>query len=620
MADPTAFYEPEEDELLSSLSVPVQSYNPDSNEDEYRRLQELEQHAYAQQQLMVAEQEQEQLQALEQVPEDVKRFLVLFHQAILENDLPTITTMYESGWNKLTQAHYSQTEWPEAELISPLVGNDQVFLTLYRELYFRHVYAKLQPTIDDRFQSYENICELFNYLLNSEGPVPLDLPIQWVWDMLDEFVYQFSSFASWRANPKNKNEEELEALSEAQHIWSCYSVLNVLYSLVQKSQINEQLKAEKQGNKTPEELQELAGEYGSKPLYRNLGYFSLICLLRVHVLLGDPTLALQTMEHVDLSGGAFLTRITACHVTTYYHVGCAYMALGRWPDAIKTFISVLIFFIRMKQYHTRSYQYGSITKQCERMYALLAICTTLSPGPSDESIMSIVKEHYADQLAVLQRGGDEALETFKDLFLSASPKYLNVNPPPYEDPTALESYLSNPPIDATQRHLDLFLSDVKAIKSVSNIRNLLKLYTSIDASKLVTFSQGENDNNEEEILQQLMVLKSASRTYAKPQHSETEREISLLDGERIVTNNLDFTIDGSMVHVEETTSHRRFAGFFIRNAEHAQRVFNTIKSSPLPIQRKPTSTTAPTTGGQDKNEPKKAGGAWQPKRARVAAQ
>ncbi|WVQ99522.1 eukaryotic translation initiation factor 3 subunit L [Kwoniella sp. CBS 9459] len=615
MADPTAFYEPSEDDLLSSLNVPVQQYNPEAEADEYRRLQELEQHAYEQGQLMAAEQEQEQLAALEQVPEDVKRFLVLFHQAILENDLPTITTMYEQGWNKLTQAHYSQNEWPEAELISPLVQNDQVFLTLYRELYFRHVYAKLQPTIDDRFQSYENICELFNYLLNSEGPVPLDLPIQWLWDMLDEFVYQFSSFASWRASPKNKTEEELEALAEAQHIWSCYSVLNVLYSLVQKSQINEQLKAEKEG-KSAEEVAEIAGEYGSKPLYRNLGYFSLICLLRVHVLLGDPTLALQTMEHVDLSGSAFLTRITACHVTTYYHVGCAYMSLGRWPDAIKTFISVLIFFIRMKQYHTRSYQYGSITKQCERMYALLAICTTLSPGPSDESIMSIVKEHYADQLSVLQRGGDEALETFKDLYLSACPKYLNVNPPPYEDPSALETYLANPPIDATQRHLDLFLSDVTAVRGVSNIRNLLKLYTSIDAGKLAAFSSEEEQ--EEEILQHLMVLKAASRTYGKVQG-----EGSLLDGDRIVTNNLDFTIDGSMVHVEETTSHRRFAGFFIRNAEHAQRVFNTIRTSPLPIQRKPV-TGAQATGagagaGAGGNEkPKNA--AWQPKRARVAAQ
>lgn len=89
--------------------------------------------------------------------------------------------------------------------------------------------------------------------LDSEEPVPLDLPIQWLWDMLDEFVYQFQSFAQWRSNPKNKSEEELEMLSEAQQIWSCYSVLNVLYSLVQKSGINEQLKAEKEG-KTPEEV------------------------------------------------------------------------------------------------------------------------------------------------------------------------------------------------------------------------------------------------------------------------------------------------------------------------------------------------------------------------------
>lgn len=31
--------------------------------------------------------------------------------------------MYEQGWNKLTQAHYAQSEWPEAETIAPLVQN-----------------------------------------------------------------------------------------------------------------------------------------------------------------------------------------------------------------------------------------------------------------------------------------------------------------------------------------------------------------------------------------------------------------------------------------------------------------------------------------------------------------
>ena len=105
-----------------------------------------------------------------------------FHQAVLDNNLPEITAAYESGWNKLTEKFYSKTEWPEAELIAPLVNNgplssifgaliiipwsDPIFLILYRELYYRHVYSRLQPNIDDRFHSYENSCELFNYILS----------------------------------------------------------------------------------------------------------------------------------------------------------------------------------------------------------------------------------------------------------------------------------------------------------------------------------------------------------------------------------------------------------------------------------------------------------------------
>jgi len=77
-----------------------------------------------------------------------------------------------------------------------------------------------------------------------------------------------------------------------------------------------------------------------------------------------------------------------------------------------------------------------------------------------------------------------------------------------------------------------------------------------------------------------------------------------------------------MVHVEETTSHRRYAGYFIRNAEHAQRVFNTIKSSPLPSQRKSVSATgaAGAAGQQDKTSGGDKKNVWQPKkRVQIAA-
>jgi hypothetical protein len=122
------------------------------------------------------------------------------------------------------------------------------------------------------------------------------------------------------------------------------------------------------------------------------------------------------------------------------------------------------------------------------------------------------------------------------LFLSACPKYLSVNPPPYEDHQMLEAYVASPPQDATARHVELFLADVVAVKEVQSVRNLLKLYTSIDAEKLSAFV-GE-EAGEEEVLQQLMALKAASRSYQGKQGG------SLLDGERASINNLDFTIDG----------------------------------------------------------------------------
>lgn len=61
-------------------------------------------------------------------------------------------------------------------------STDPIFLILYRELYYRHVYSRLQPNIDDRFHSYENSCELFNYLLSTS--IKKDLTIWHLSNML----------------------------------------------------------------------------------------------------------------------------------------------------------------------------------------------------------------------------------------------------------------------------------------------------------------------------------------------------------------------------------------------------------------------------------------------------
>jgi translation initiation factor 3 subunit L len=49
------------------------------------------------------------------------------------------------------------------------------------------------------------------------------LPEQWLWDIVDEFIYQFQSFCVWRAKVKAKTEDELAMLAESGQVRSSLS-------------------------------------------------------------------------------------------------------------------------------------------------------------------------------------------------------------------------------------------------------------------------------------------------------------------------------------------------------------------------------------------------------------
>ena len=84
----------------------------------------------------------------------------------------------------------------------------------------------------------------------------------------------------------------------------------MLHALVQKSNINKQLEVLKQATslndqQTIKNQQDLINElehdaFAKSNLYKMLGYFSLVGLLRLNSLFGDYYLAINTMQHVDL--------------------------------------------------------------------------------------------------------------------------------------------------------------------------------------------------------------------------------------------------------------------------------------------------------------------------------
>lgn len=363
-------------------------------------------------------------------------------------------------------------------------------MILYKELYFRHIYARIQggPTLEQRFNSFYNYCDLFNYILSAEEPVLLELPDIWLWELIDEFVYQFQSFAQYRARLQKKTPQELEVLdtSNSNKVWNVLCVLNVLHSLVDKSNIKQQLEVYASGG----DPDSVAGQFGKHSLYKMLGYFSLVGLLRLHSLLGDYYLAIKVLENIEVHRKSQYAHIPACQISTSYYVGFSYMMMRRYADAIRTFCSILLYIERTKQlFASKSYQHDQINKQTDQMYHLLAICLVLHPQCVDESIQQTLRDKsYHEKMYKMQYGD---LQEFENCFVYACPKFLSPCPPP------LDAKPDDYSKEAIRHQTQVFMDEVQQQRMLPTIRSYLQLYTTLPLSKLATFmAQNQKPNVE----------------------------------------------------------------------------------------------------------------------------
>ena len=170
------------------------------------------------------------------------------------------------------------------------------------------------------------------------------------------------------------------------------------------------------------------------------------------------------------------------------------------------------------------------------MYALLAICLSLSPTKIDESIASAMREKYGEQYGKMVRGGEASLPAFEELFTYASPKFLSLSSPPYDRPDLLPKYTasSSPSENPSAHHLSLFVADIKGQLAAPTLRSFLRLYTTLGADKLAGFM----GTDEEEVVESLMVLKGAMKEVRR-----TEGEGGLLEGRDVLLGDLDFALD-----------------------------------------------------------------------------
>lgn len=116
----------------------------------------------------------------------------------------------------------------------------------------------------------------------------------------------------------------------------------------------------------------------------------------------------------------------------------------RYMDAILTFSNILLYINRTERYHSRSYQYETMMKRNEQMFALLTVALAMCPQRVDENLHATLRDKYTDKMLRMQRGyhwsnhhcladtvtRDE--NAFEEVFQYACPKFVNPAVPDYD--------------------------------------------------------------------------------------------------------------------------------------------------------------------------------------------
>jgi len=518
---------------------------------------------------------------LAMVPDVVKQFVMYFYRHIRERNLSEIYSMYDVSFTKLSQKFFKAAAWPSADVVAELVDHDHVFLLLYKEMYFRHMYASnqasVQPNLKQRCESWENYCNLFRIVLH--GNVNMQLPNEWLWDMIDEFIYQFQSWCQYRGKPARMSAEELEVVKTCEEVWNVVDVLNYLQALVEKSGVVAELEAD--GGRA---LKEADGYVGGSNVLKMLGYFALVGLLKVHSLIGDYDSALKALYPIVLQNRSTLyaTKIPGCNITAHYYTAFAYIMLQRYNDSAKILNSVLTYVVRIKQYIRQSSQYDQILKKNEQMYAMLAIIVALAPAAQkilEENVMNQLREKHNDKIMRMARGDDNV---FDEPFSYSCPKFVTPTAPNYDSPTVNTSQ------EAYRRQLRLFLADMRQQQYLATIKQYLKLYTSISLTKLASLM----NTDESGIRTHMMTLKAQAR------QKEWAGRGDATQGEWKSCSDVDFYIDvdaatgDEMVIVVENTVAKRKGDFLAKHITRFEEIMRELANAAPPATTNPAAMYA----------------------------
>ena len=468
--------------------------------------------------------------------------------------------LYEVDFNDLSQKYFANTAWPSPQTIAAECNGDPLFLAVYRELTHRHWHAVSRPNLRDRMEGWQVYRELFEELLDSDASDYYLLP-GWVFDILNEFVYQFQGFCQIRSavyvsarkngllnedgtrntNAPNANQnliDNLNTLEGATEAWEVQAVFSYLHRLTSAG--------------WPLEGKSVL------PVHTYLSLFGSVSTSRLECLLGDFSACLQALEPLDTHANytipktmeddsnkqqtvaETLASVFGARVSIAYHAGVSLLVLRRYKDALSTLAPLCATL-------QRGFQTGQVTeqysKQYDRMLALVALLTHLVPGSTsqlEDSVVRAIREKHGSKL--------QAATSYEEWF--QAPKFIAATLPPTSNTPGTMVYYR-------QQVLKEFLQETKA--HGRDLHSYLSLYATLPLHKLAHL---HDSDTVDDFLPLLLQYKLRMRQLERPQDTSSDAAASFQ-----TALDIQYYVVDDMVHVDEAEKPRRLEHYFVDQME-----------------------------------------------------
>ena len=457
-----------------------------------------------------------------------------------------------NDFNKISDEFFKKSSWPPAAIVAreiPSIAQDKVFFALYKELYFRHFHWRnpQDVTIYTRFDSWLAYSQVFQALLDSNDGVVL--PVEWLYDIIDEFIFQFQAFSNYKTESEKLTDQEKQLLMDNSKTWNPAETTKILYHVALKGGVVVETDVMSKVIK----------------IQKILGYFALVGLTRLQILIGDHDSAIKILNHLKMPSLRKIVRLNVCHVSVEYFRGFCQVVTGDFGSALQT-LAKLVMYIRRTNVHKAERQYShhtrSILKRSDKVIGLLSIVHCMCPNiRMGNDVRETMHQKMESKLDKMRNKNDlVALDVFEDVFETSCPPFTNGNAVDYASETKM--------IDATVHQTQILLELVRRRRQLPKIFSLLKLYKTLSLSKLVGLGTENYTEEDVEIMRRrLICLKFTTRR-------QTQALNSYRRGDQ--QHRTHYWLENDVVQIQQEQKKRHYGGFFIENIKQLSTTFNDL--------------------------------------------